>query len=472
MKGLIDIKLWGGRFTKATNSQANDFHSSVSFDSRLYKQDIKGSVAQAMMLGKCGIIPEGDAEDIVSGLNEILQDIENGKVEFDQNAEDIHMNIETILTQRIGGAGKKLHTGRSRNDQVALDMRMYVKDEITEIKTLILGLAEALNNIAKEHTETAMPGYTHLQRAQPVTLAHHMLAYAEMFKRDIDRLDDAYRRADVCPLGSAALAGTTYPIDREFVARELGFSKITQNSMDAVADRDFLIDLLSALSVLMMHLSRFCEEVIIWASYEFKFIELDDAYATGSSIMPQKKNPDMAELIRGKTGRVYGSLITMLTVMKGLPLTYNKDMQEDKQCVFDAVDTVKTALPVFTNMLLTATFNKENMYKAASGGFTNATDAADYLVKKGMSFREAHEVIGRLVLICIDKNKAIEQLTIDELKDISPVFDNDLYEAIALKNCVNKRDITGGPAEAQVRALIAANGEYIAAFRRHTQGDI
>ncbi|KAI4453510.1 argininosuccinate lyase [Holotrichia oblita] len=436
----------------------------------MYKQDIEGSIAHAMMLAKQGIISKEDAEQITAALKEILNEVENGTVVFDEQAEDIHMNIETILTERIGEAGKRLHTGRSRNDQVALDIRMYVKEEIIKIKMEILNLISTLNNISKEHKNTIMPGYTHLQRAQPVSLSHHLLAYVEMFKRDIDRLCDTYKRTDVMPLGSGALAATTYPLDRDFTASVLGFKNITLNSMDGVSDRDFLLDLLSALSIHMMHLSRFCEEIILWASHEFKFIELSDAYSTGSSIMPQKKNPDMAELIRGKTGRVYGSLFALLTVMKGLPLSYNKDMQEDKESVFDAIDTVKMVLPVFTNMLLTAKFIKENMYKAAGGGFTNATDAADWLVKNGVAFRDAHEIIGKLVITCINKNKSLEELTLEEYREISPVFNESVYEAISLKACVNARTVPGGPSEEYITKLIEINDEYLKNIKNCNDG--
>ncbi|GHU55683.1 argininosuccinate lyase [Clostridia bacterium] len=455
-------KLWGGRFCAQTDEKTDHFHSSISFDKRMYKQDINGSIAHAKMLAKQGII--GDAESIAEGLRGILADIEQGKIEFDESAEDIHMNIEKILSERIGEAGKRLHTGRSRNDQVALDIRMYVKDEITEIRRLLVTTIRVLNDTAKEHTDTIMPGYTHLQRAQPINLAHHLLAYIEMFKRDIDRLNDTYRRTDVMPLGSGALAATTYPLDRDFVAAELGFSALTLNSLDGVSDRDFLVDLLAALSLIMMHLSRFCEEIILWASHEFKFIELDDAYSTGSSIMPQKKNPDMAELIRGKTGRVYGGLMGLLTVMKGLPLAYNKDMQEDKEGVFDAIDTVKMILPVFAGMIDTAKFNKGNMYKAAGGGFTNATDAADWLVKKGMPFRDAHEVIGKMVLYCINNNKSLEELTMAEYKELSPLFNEEIYDAISLEKCVNARVVKGGPSKENVLELIVINERYIREF--------
>ena len=455
------MKLWGGRFTKSTDSFTDHFHSSISFDQRMYKEDITGSIAHAAMLGKQGVISKEDSELLQKTLKELLQDIEDGKVEFDEKAEDIHMNVETLLIERIGDVGKRLHTGRSRNDQVALDIRMYNKEQIIDIKKLLLELIEALNNIAEANINTIMPGYTHLQRAQPVTLAHHVLAYCEMFKRDIDRLDDTYRRTNVMPLGSGALAGTTYPLDRQAVCDALGFESITKDSMDGVSDRDFCIDLLSSLSVIMMHLSRFCEEIILWSSHEFKFVELDDAYSTGSSIMPQKKNPDMAELIRGKTGRVYGHLMGMLTMMKGLPLAYNKDMQEDKEAVFDAVDTVKMCLPVFTNMIKTAVFNKNNMYNAAKGGFTNATDAADWLVKNGVPFRDAHAILGQLVLYCINNNKALEDLSLDEFRAISPVFDETVYDAISVEKCVEARNIPGGPSPEYIKNLIELNKEYL-----------
>lgn len=454
-------KLWGGRFTQSTDSFTDHFHSSISFDSRMYREDITGSMAHAAMLGRQGIIPQADAELIIKTLREILADIEAGKVSFDEKAEDIHMNIETILISRIGDVGKRLHTGRSRNDQVALDIRMYTKKEITEIKVLLKKLVATLNDLAAEHTETILPGYTHLQRAQPVTLAHHLLAYVEMFKRDHDRLCDAYKRTDVMPLGSGALATTTYPLDRYSVAQELGFAEITQNSMDGVSDRDFAIELLSALSILMMHLSRFCEEIILWSSHEFRFIELSDAYSTGSSIMPQKKNPDMAELIRGKTGRVYGHLMALLTTMKGLPLAYNKDMQEDKEGLFDAIDTVKLCLPVFTNMLATMTVRKAEMLQAAKGGFTNATDAADWLVKQGVAFRDAHEIIGRLVLYCIEHQTNLDDLSLEEYRAISPVFDETVYDAIRVQECVQARKVIGGPAKEVTTAAIEANRKWI-----------
>ena len=455
------MKLWGGRFTGSTDSFTDHFHSSISFDSRMYKQDILGSVAHSKMLGKQGIIPKEDSELIQKTLLEILNDIENGKVTFDEKAEDIHMNIETILIERIGDVGKRLHTGRSRNDQVALDIRMYLKDQISEIKQLLAELMQTLNSMASEHTATILPGYTHLQNAQPVTFAHHLLAYMEMFKRDHARLCDVYKRTNIMPLGSGALAATTYPIDRDFVCGELGFDGITLNSMDGVSDRDFVIELLSALSLIMMHLSRFCEEIIIWNSQQYKFVEMDDAYSTGSSIMPQKKNPDMAELIRGKTGRVYGHLMGILTTMKGIPLAYNKDMQEDKEGVFDAVDTLKMCLPVFTRMISTMTVNKVNMYKAAKGGFMNATDAADWLVKQGVPFRDAHAIVGRLVLYCVNNEKSLDELTLDEFKAESDVFTNEIYDAISLETCVNSRTVKGGPSEAYIKKLIETNTDYL-----------
>ncbi len=459
------MKLWGGRFTKATDSFTDHFHSSISFDSRMYKQDIEGSIAHAAMLGRQGIIPMEDCELIQKTLKEILVDIESGKVEFDEKAEDIHMNIETILIQRIGDTGKRLHTGRSRNDQVALDIRMYLKEQIKDIKVLVKELMTVLNNMAEKNTDTIMPGYTHMQNAQPVTLAHHLLAYVEMFKRDYDRLSDTYKRTNVMPLGSGALAATTYPLDRDFVAEQLGFAAITLDSMDGVSDRDFVIELLSALSIIMMHLSRFCEEIIIWNSQQYKFVEMDDAYSTGSSIMPQKKNPDMAELIRGKTGRVYGHLMAMLTVMKGIPLAYNKDMQEDKEGVFDAVDTLKMCLPVFTRMIDTMTVNKENMYNAARKGFMNATDAADWLVKQGVPFRDAHAIIGRLVLYCINSGKNLDDLTLEEYKAVSTVFTEDIYNAISLETCVNTRTVKGGPSEEYIKGLIKSNKKIIAEMK-------
>ena len=428
----------------------------------MYKEDITGSIAHAAMLGRQGIIPMADAELIQKTLKEILEDVENGKIEFDEKAEDIHMNVETILIERIGDVGKRLHTGRSRNDQVALDIRMYVKKEIVNIKALLKELMATLNDMAAKHTDTIMPGYTHLQRAQPITFAHHVLAYVEMFKRDYARLNDTYKRTNVMPLGSGALASTTYPLDREFVAKQLGFASITLNSLDGVSDRDFCIELLSALSIIMMHLSRFCEEIILWSSHEFKFVELSDAYSTGSSIMPQKKNPDMAELIRGKTGRVYGYLMGLLTTMKGLPLAYNKDMQEDKEGVFAGIDTLKMCLPVFTAMVATMEVNKGNMYKAAKGGFTNATDAADWLVKQGVPFRDAHEIIGRLVLYCINHDTNLDDLSLEEYKAISPVFNETVYDAITVEKCVQARNVPGGPSKEYITYLIDLNKKYLA----------
>jgi len=457
------MKLWDGRFSKATDALVDDFNSSIFFDKRLYKQDIEGSIAHANMLGKQGIIKQDEAELIKKTLKEILADIEANKVEFDIAAEDIHMNVETILTSRIGDVGKKLHTGRSRNDQVALDIRMYIKEEIKTVDAMLLKLQEVLLNLAKKHTETIMPGYTHLQRAQPISLAHHLMAYFEMIKRDRDRLADTYRRTNILPLGSGAMAATTYPLDRYAVAKELGFDDVTLNSLDGVSDRDFCIELLSNFSILMMHLSRFSEEIIMWCSHEFGFVELDDAYSTGSSIMPQKKNPDVAELVRGKTGRIYGSLMALLTTMKALPLAYNKDMQEDKEPVFDAIDNVKMCIPVFAAMVNTMKVRKENMLKAAKGGFTNATDAADYLVKHGMPFRDAHEVIGKLVFYCIQNSKNLDDLTIEEFKKFSPVFEESVYKAISLEECVNKRNVIGGPSKTMMEEVIRKNEEYLKA---------
>ncbi len=447
-------KLWGGRFSKSTDVLVDDFNSSIRFDARMYAQDIMGSQAHAEMLGRQGIIPKADAELIVKTLGEIKSDIEADNIEFQIDAEDIHMNIETILISRIGDVGKRLHTGRSRNDQVALDIRMYLRDEIDVIVKELEALESAILNIAETNLETIMPGYTHLQKAQPVTLAHHMMAYYEMFRRDSERLFDCRKRLNIMPLGSGALAGTTYNLDREFVAEKLGFDGVTQNSLDGVSDRDFVLELAFDLSVIMTHLSRMSEEVILWSSHEFKFIELDDAYSTGSSIMPQKKNPDVAELARGKTGRVYGDLIGLLTVMKGIPLAYNKDMQEDKEQIFDAVDTVKMCLPVFAKMIATMTVNKDSMLKGAKGGFTNATDVADYLVKQGLPFRDAHAVVGRMVAYCIENDTIIDALTIEEFKGFSELFDDDVYDAISLTACVNQRNLTGGPAVETVKKLI------------------
>ncbi len=454
-------KLWGGRFRKSTDTKVDDFNSSIRFDKRMYRQDIKGSIAHASMLGRQGIIPQADADKIVSELNNILTDIENGKVEFLIDAEDIHMNIEKILTDRIGDAGKRLHTGRSRNDQVALDIRMYLMDEISEIKEMLVHTMSVFTDLAKEHTDTIMPGYTHLQKAQPVTFSHHALAYYEMFRRDYLRLCDCYERTNVMPLGSGALAGTTYPLDREFVADKLGFDAITMNSLDGVSDRDFVLELASCLSILMMHMSRFSEELILWSSNEFSFVEMDDAFSTGSSIMPQKKNPDVAELIRGKTGRVYGNLMGLLTMMKGIPLAYNKDMQEDKEQIFDSIDTVKLCLPVFCDMISTMKINEVNMYEGAKGGFTNATDAADYLVKKGLPFRDAHAVIGNMVFYCIEHSKAIDDLTMDEMKSFSDIIEEDIYDAVSMSTCVNDRSVIGGPAKAVTLEAIKKAEEFI-----------
>jgi argininosuccinate lyase len=455
------MKLWGGRFEKSTDAAMDAFHSSISFDSRMYHQDIRGSMAHAAMLGRQGIISQQDAQAIIQGLKELLRDIEEGKVTFTEGAEDIHMNVETLLIERIGEAGKRVHTGRSRNDQVALDMRMYMKEGILAVKDKVGVLCAALLDTASQHTRTVMPGYTHLQKAQPITLAHHVLAYFEMFSRDLERLNDCFRRTDVMPLGSGALAGSTYPLDRQSVCEELGFSRISRNSLDGVSDRDFCIEFCACASMIMMHLSRFCEELILWSSDEFRFVEMDDAYSTGSSIMPQKKNPDVAELIRGKTGRVYGDLTAMLAMMKSLPLAYNKDMQEDKENTFDALDTVIACLDMFTRMFTTLRFRTGNMHKGAGKGFTNATDAADYLVKKGMPFRSAHAVIGSLVLDCIKQGKAIEELTLSELQSHSELFGEDVYEAISLHTCVEGRSLPGGPAPAATEAHIAQGRELL-----------
>lgn len=448
-------KMWAGRFSKELDERVNDFNSSVSFDARMYKQDIRGSIAHAKMLGDTGIIDRGESEKIVEGLTGILNDIDGGKLLIDPNAEDIHMFVEQVLTERLGDTGKRLHTARSRNDQVALDIRMYLRDEILEIISMTRELAETLCTIAEDNLDAVMPGYTHLQRAQPITFAHHLMAYANMLVRDLGRLADTYRRMNVMPLGSGALASTTYPIDRRQVSAMLGFDDITQNSLDGVSDRDFCIELGSALSILMMHLSRFSEEIVMWCSWEFKFIELDDAYSTGSSIMPQKKNPDITELIRGKTGRVYGDLNTLLVMMKGLPLAYNKDMQEDKEAIFDAVDTVKLCIRTFIPMLSTMRVNKENMRAAAAKGFINATDCADYLVKKGLPFRDAYKITGTLVAMCIERGTTLEELPLEEYKKLCGTFDGDVYEAIRLESCVNMRSVPGGPAPEEVRSQIA-----------------
>ena len=456
------MKLWAGRFQKETDTLVNDFNSSISFDARLYREDIQGSMAHAAMLGRQGIIEPDEAEKIIKTLGEILADIEAGKVEFSVDNEDIHMNIETLLTQRIGATGKRLHTARSRNDQVAVDIRLYLKKEIVQIRKMVLELMAVLVKKAEENKQSFMPGYTHLQRAQPTTFAHYMMAYANMLRRDVTRLEDCLERMDEMPLGSGALAGTTYPIDRDSVARELGFARITQNSLDGVSDRDFAIEFLSACATMMMHLSRFSEEIILWCSWEFKFVELDDAYSTGSSIMPQKKNPDVAELVRGKTGRVYGDLVTLLTVMKALPLAYNKDMQEDKEPLFDAIDTVKQCLPVFAAMVDTMTVLPKNMAKAASGGFINATDCADYLVKKGMPFRDAYMVVGRLVNACIQMGETLDTLALKDFRAISDKFEADIYQALELKTCVNERKVPGGPSEQAVEQQIAYIQRFLA----------
>mgnify|MGYP000940531929 CR=1 FL=1 len=455
-------KLWGGRFQKSTDKKVDDFNSSIRFDKRMYKQDIKGSVAHATMLGRQNIIPKEDSDKIVAELKNILNDIEDGKVEFEIDAEDIHMNIEKILIERIGDAGKRLHTGRSRNDQVALDIRMYLMDETADIEEMLIHTLNVLVDLASDHTETIMPGYTHLQKAQPVTFAHHLMAYFEMFKRDLSRLRDCRKRTNVMPLGSGALAGTTYPLDREFVASELGFDAVTMNSLDGVSDRDFVIELANCLALVMMHLSRFCEELILWSSNEFSFVEMDDAFSTGSSIMPQKKNPDVAELIRGKAGRVYGHLMGLLTTMKGIPLAYNKDMQEDKEWAFDAMDTAKGCITLFAGMLKTMQFNKDRMEESAKHGFTNATDAADYLVNHGVPFRDAHGIVGKLVLTCIEKKIPLDALPLEEYKKISPVFEEDIYEAIDLKTCVNKRITIGAPGKDAMEKSIAAYKKYMA----------
>ena len=460
------MKLWGGRFDKETDSLVNDFNSSIQFDSRMYREDITGSVAHATMLGEQGIISPEESRQIVAGLQEILADIQAGKIQFSEDNEDIHMNIETFLTQRLGAAGKRLHTGRSRNDQVAVDFRMYVREEIPKIISMLLHLEEVLVRQAEANVDTVMPGYTHLQRAQPVTFGHYMMAYANMLRRDITRFEDCLERMDECPLGAGALAGSTHPLDRARTAQLLGFSKPTENSLDSVSDRDFAIEFLSACSILMMHLSRFSEEIIFWCSWEFKFIDLDDAYSTGSSIMPQKKNPDVAELVRGKTGRVYGSLITLLTVMKGIPLAYNKDMQEDKECVFDAIDTVEMCLPVFAAMLDTMTVRTDNMRKAAGKGFINATDCADYLTKKGMPFRDAYTVTGKLVAACTAQGKTLEELTLEELKAVSDLFEEDVYDAINLENCMALRASYGGPAVSETTRQIEAIEAFVKAHTK------
>lgn len=455
------MKLWGGRFTKETNKLVHNFNASLSFDQKFYKQDIQGSIAHVTMLAKQGIIEESDKVAIINGLNSILTDIENGHLEFTPEHEDIHSFVEAHLIERIGDPGKKLHTGRSRNDQVALDMKLYVRDEVVELDSLLTTLLLSIMKVMEENTETFMPGFTHLQKAQPVTLAHHFGAYFEMFKRDRSRLTDIYDRMNYCPLGAGALAGTTYPLDREYTASLLNFDGPTLNSMDSVSDRDYVIELMSALSTIMMHLSRFCEEIIIWNSNEYRFVNIDDSYSTGSSIMPQKKNPDIAELIRGKTGRVYGALTSILTTMKGIPLAYNKDMQEDKEFAFDAIDTTKGCIALFTGMIDTMTFNKDVMESSAKNGFTNATDAADYLVNHGVPFRDAHGIVGQLVLFCEGKGISLDDMTLDEFKAISPVFEEDIYDAISLKTCVDKRLTIGAPGKEAMDKVIAINKEYL-----------
>ncbi|NMB01134.1 MAG: argininosuccinate lyase [Firmicutes bacterium] len=455
------MKMWSGRFTKKSDRLTEEFNASIGIDSRMYRQDIAGSIAHATMLAQQGIITPQEGEQIIKGLQEVLEDIEAGRLEFTIEAEDVHMNVETFLTNKIGDVGKKLHTARSRNDQVALDVRLYLRDEIGEIRKLLLEMIAVLTDLAAQHIDTIMPGYTHLQRAQPITLAHHLLAYVEMLRRDTERLDDCSKRVDVMPLGSGALAGTGFPLDREMVARQLGFSRITRNSLDGVSDRDYTIEFASFASILMMHLSRLAEELILWSSSEFSFVELDDAFSTGSSIMPQKKNPDLAELVRGKTGRVYGDLITLLTIMKSLPLAYNKDMQEDKEPLFDAVDTVKNSLMVFAPMLDTARFNPQHMAQAAQGGFTNATDLADYLAAKGMPFRDAHEVVGKAVLYCLEKGISLQDIDLAAYQNFSPLIEHDIYQFIDVARCVARRRIPGGPAPEMVSKAISEVEEWL-----------
>lgn len=449
------MKLWKGRFAKASTSSADEFNASIEFDQRLYREDITGSIAHAEMLGKQGIIAPEESQLIIKTLREILADIEAGKVEFTIESEDIHMNIESILTERIGDTGKKLHTARSRNDQIAVDIRLYLKKETAAVDNVLSELLDALEKLAKKHTDTVMPGYTHLQRAQPVTLAYHLLAYYQMFSRDRERFSDCLKRVDRLPLGSGALAGTTYDTDRDFLAEKLGFAEVLPNGMDAVADRDFAIEFINCCAITMMHLSRFCEELILWSSVEFSFIEIDDSFSTGSSIMPQKKNPDMAELIRGKTGRVYGDLMSLLTICKGLPLAYNKDLQEDKIPVFDAIDTLKASVSIFTEMILTMKVREEKMESAAKYGYMNATDAADYLVSKGIPFRDCHEIIGKIVLYCINKGIAIEEMSMDEFKSFSDKFDDDIYEKIAIRSCIKAKKSKGSTSFESVAAQLA-----------------
>ena len=460
-------QLWGGRFTKETDKLVYNFNASISFDQKFYKEDIEGSIAHVTMLGKVGILTAEETEAIIRTLKDILSEVENGTLEISDEYEDIHSFVEANLIDRLGDTGKKLHTGRSRNDQVALDMRLYTRKQIKETDLELKELLETILKIMKENTETIMPGFTHLQKAQRITLAHHMGAYFEMFKRDRLRLHDIYERMNYCPLGSGALAGTTYPLDREYTAELLEFYGPTLNSMDGVSDRDYLIEFLSALSTIMMHLSRFSEEVIIWNSNEYQFVEIDDAYSTGSSIMPQKKNPDIAELVRGKTGRVYGALMSLLTTMKGIPLAYNKDMQEDKELSFDAMDTAKGCIALFNGMLATMKFNKDRMRKSANNGFTNATDAADYLVKHGVPFRDAHGIVGRIVLYCLDKNIAIDDMSLEELKAISPVFEEDIYDAISMETCVNTRLTIGAPSKKAMEDAIRKEEEYLSNDWKH-----
>ncbi len=454
-------KLWGGRFQKNTDKLVEDFHSSISFDQRLFLEDIQGSIAHARMLGAQGVISAQEADTLIKGLQELKTEIENGQVVFDSGAEDIHMNIETLLTQKVGEVGKKLHTGRSRNDQVALDIKLYLKRETAVLQNLLLELQKAVLTLAENNLETIMPGYTHLQKAQPITFAHHIMAYFFMFKRDFERFSDCIKRADSSPLGSGALATTTFPLDRQMVADELNFADITYNSLDGVSDRDHIVEFQAAASILMMHFSRLCEEIILWSSDEFSFVTLDDAYSTGSSIMPQKKNPDVAELIRGKTGRVYGNLIGILTTLKSLPLAYNKDMQEDKEGFFDTVDTLKGCLLTLSPMLSTMKINDETMRNGAKKGFTNATDVADYLAKKNLPFREAHHIVGQIVYHCLNEKIAIEELSLEEFKKFSPLFDDDIYPAISLETCVSKRNLPGGPAPETVLKTIEMGRNWI-----------
>ena len=459
-------QLWGGRFTKETDQLVYNFNASIGFDQKFFHQDVRGSIAHVTMLASVGILTEDEKTKIIDGLNSIVKDVEEGTLLITNEYEDIHSFVEANLIDRIGDPGKKLHTGRSRNDQVALDMKLYTRDEIRAIQELLVDLMKVLHRLMKENVQTYMPGFTHLQKAQPITFAHHMGAYMEMFKRDYSRLTDIYHRMNLCPIGSGALAGTTYPLDRELTAKLLDFDGPTLNSMDSVADRDYLIELLSACSTIMMHLSRFSEEIILWNSNEYQFVELDDAYSTGSSIMPQKKNPDIAELVRGKTGRVYAALTDILTTMKGIPLAYNKDMQEDKELTFDAIDTVKGCLALFTGMINTMTLKKDRMEASAKNGFTNATDAADYLVGHGVPFRDAHGIVGQLVLYCIDKNISLDDMTLEEYQKISPVFEEDIYDAISMKTCVEKRQTIGAPGPEAMNKVIAVNEEYLAGLTR------